>query len=310
MLVNFISILRLLAVLLVINSHCGIFYPSSLSVLGTGGALANTIFFFCSGYTLCLSNTSIGFVKWMIKRLIRIYPSVWIFLLFCNLFIGGRYCINDFFITPFWFVNAILVFYVLFYFITKYIPKRIPLIISMLCLSYLLTFFLFNDYSTFLIDWVNNPTYLHWHYYFAIMLFGAYCTKHHQKVQNLNFKLVIALFVYFGFKFIVKHIEVLFPYQVIIPFGLFPICWYILGVAKKTESLLKNGTFLYKIIGRISRLSLDTYIVQFSIIAFYQTIDLPFRLIGVFISVIVAAELLYRVSNFCRKCFAKVLPLF
>lgn len=307
--VNFISILRLLAVLLVINSHCGVFYPSSLSVLGTGGALANAIFFFCSGFTLHLSNKNIGFVRWMTKRIIRIYPSVWIFLLFCNLFIGEKYSIDDFIITPFWFVNAIFIFYILFYFISKYIPQRLTLIIGLLCIPYLLTFFFLNDYSVFLIDWVNNGTYLHWYYYFGLMLLGAYCSNHCNTVHNSGLKLFITLFLYFTLKFIVKHNESLYLYQVLIPLGLFPICWYIFRFAKKMEPLLHEGTFLYNMIKRISRLSLDTYITQFSIIAFYQTLNMPFRLILVFISVILAAEILYRASDFCRKWIIKILPI-
>lgn len=307
MLVNFISILRFLAVLLVINSHCGIFYPSSLSELGTGGALANAIFFFCSGFTLCLSNNDIGFTKWMIRRLIRIYPSVWVFLLLCNLFVGEGYHIKDFFITPFWFVNAILLFYIPFYYIIKYIPKRIPFIIGILLVPYLVTYFFFNDYSVFLIDWVSNSTYLHWYYYFAIMLFGAFCTKIQRSISYPILKLSFAFFVYFTFKHLVKHFDILLVYQVIVPLGLFPICWYILEVAKKSEYLLPKYFVLNRLIGHVSRLSLDAYIVQFSVIAFYHTQNLPFRLILVFLTVLVAAELLYRCSDFCRKILFKVL---
>lgn len=307
--INYISILRCFALLIIINSHCGAFY-GSFSFLGTGGAVGNALFFFTSGYTLCLGNKNIGFGKWMLKRIIRIYPSVWLFLLLSNLFLEGKYYYSDFFITPFWFVNAIFVFYILFYAVIKYIPNKIPLVICILSVPYLLTYFLLNDYSIFLIDYVSNATFLHWYYYFAIMLFGAFCSNHLIKVKRPSICFLLSMFVYFTIKCIIKHFEILIPMQFIIPFGLFFVCKYALVLSKKIESFLLVRKNIFRIVGYLSRLSLETYIVQFSIIAFFERIDIPCALMFVFITVILSADIINRLSGFSRRFLNKFVPIF
>lgn len=49
-----IDILKFLAVLLITNSHFDILYPTDCAFLGTGGAIGDALFFFCSGFTLFL----------------------------------------------------------------------------------------------------------------------------------------------------------------------------------------------------------------------------------------------------------------
>lgn len=51
---NSIDLLKFLAVLLITNSHFDKLYPESISFLGTGGAIGDALFFFCSGFTLFL----------------------------------------------------------------------------------------------------------------------------------------------------------------------------------------------------------------------------------------------------------------
>ena len=55
-----LSLMRFLAVILITNSHIGPLYPPHLQFLSTGGALGNSLFFFCSGFALYLSNRDTG----------------------------------------------------------------------------------------------------------------------------------------------------------------------------------------------------------------------------------------------------------
>lgn len=306
--VNFISILRCFAALIIINSHCAAFY-GALPSLGTGGAVGNAIFFFTSGYTLFLGNREIGFGRWFLKRLIRVYPSVWIFLIFSNVFLGEKYNFYDFFVTPFWFVNAIIIFYVLYYAIVKYLPTKIPVIILLLCTPYLLTFFFLNDYSVFLIDYVNNSTCLHWYYYFAIMLYGAYCTNHFIDTKSTAIDFILAMIIYFSIKSTIKYFDCLLIYQFIIPIGLFPICKYALVLSRKLEKGLKDKKKVCWSIGQLAKLTLETYIVQFVIIEYYKNLDLPVRLIWVFITVIFVAIILNRIAKLSRDLLEKLLNI-
>lgn len=52
----YISFARALAILLVVNSHATGFYPDAVAnIVGRGGAIGNTLFFFVSGFTLYFS---------------------------------------------------------------------------------------------------------------------------------------------------------------------------------------------------------------------------------------------------------------
>ena len=66
-----IAWLRILAMILITNSHFGGIYPKSS--MAFGGLLGNIIFFAVSGY--CLADIKEPFGKWYPKRLLRIYPK-------------------------------------------------------------------------------------------------------------------------------------------------------------------------------------------------------------------------------------------
>lgn len=70
-----IDVLKFLAVFLIINSHMDILY-TNYKFLATGGAIGDTLFLFCSGYTLLLNKQNIRFDNWYKRRINRIYPSV------------------------------------------------------------------------------------------------------------------------------------------------------------------------------------------------------------------------------------------
>ena len=50
---NGIDILKCLAAILITNSHMDMMYPK-FSLMATGGAIGDALFFFCSGFTLLL----------------------------------------------------------------------------------------------------------------------------------------------------------------------------------------------------------------------------------------------------------------
>lgn len=120
---NRIVVLRFLACLLITNSHCGDLYP--ISLLAIGGGQGNVIFFVLSGY--CLANINIGFREWIKKRANRILPATIIFLLLRIILIDGKseFANTDFsvlikrYVDLYWFVFAILLYYVIFYFAIK-----------------------------------------------------------------------------------------------------------------------------------------------------------------------------------------------
>lgn len=62
-----IDILKFLAVFFIINSHMDTLY-TNYKMLATGGSIGDTLFLFCSGYTLLLNKNSMRFDNWYKKN--------------------------------------------------------------------------------------------------------------------------------------------------------------------------------------------------------------------------------------------------
>lgn len=115
-----LDVLRVLAILLVLNSHFDPLYP--ISALATGGAAGNGLFFILSGYCLTLRPT---FLLHMGLRALRLYPGVLISF-FAQMIMGAKDItgLSSAFSqliwpTAFWFVGAIILFDALLYWVDK-----------------------------------------------------------------------------------------------------------------------------------------------------------------------------------------------
>lgn len=160
-----IDILKCLAVLLVVNSHMDDCYPGKLSVLGTGGAFGDALFFFCSGYTLFLGRMD-NFFQWYGRRLWRVLPATLIcsVILFCVCgekwwrVAGG-----------WWFVQCILLYYIVLYMIRKWLMNRLWLVFAVVLSVVCGWFFVaFNKQFS-----IYGGGYFKWSHYFIPMLVGA-----------------------------------------------------------------------------------------------------------------------------------------
>lgn len=114
--------LKVIAILLVFNSHCGKLYP--VSAMATGGALGNALFFILSGYFLKIELSE--FWPWIKKRIIQLYPAMlivsFVYALTFQDFPKNLQTIFTRFIWPtgYWFIGGLLLFNILIYFFEKY----------------------------------------------------------------------------------------------------------------------------------------------------------------------------------------------
>jgi hypothetical protein len=174
------DVLRVLAILLITNSHLDALYP--IPGLASGGALGNSLFFMLSGLGLSLSNKASEYgniFKWIFYRLSRIYPPLWV-VLFCqvvffhlkqpkNIF---EYGYHIFYPTDFWFISALVCFYVLTYPILRFNMQRwVHCIILVLMIPYFLIYFGVLDLHHFSVE---SKGYFKWIFYYQVMLFGIW----------------------------------------------------------------------------------------------------------------------------------------
>src|SRR4051812_42339330 len=109
---------RFIAILLITNSHLDKLYP--IPMLGSGGALGNSLFFMISGLGLALSGKmqTLGFPIWFRHRVSKIYASLWPIVIVFPLVLFSEWkhwSITDYsyhllYPTTYWFISAIIVF--------------------------------------------------------------------------------------------------------------------------------------------------------------------------------------------------------
>lgn len=227
-----IDILKFLAVFFIINSHMDTLY-TNYKMLATGGSIGDTLFLFCSGYTLLLNKNSMRFDNWYKRRIIRIYPSV----IVCAL-MGALFSMQpDIHITTLGggeFVIAIMIYYILIYFIKVYAVNKIPLILAGVLFVSLVIYILFFPYKTETGEkgLYGITTLYRWIPYFAFMLIGAYVgMKRKTMVYNPMsdfIKMISCLFVFYGVQYSAKINPIIAPYQIITLLPLVGIVFYFL----------------------------------------------------------------------------------
>lgn len=83
--------MRAAAALLICNSHLKQIYPHTW--LAGDGLIGNSLFFFLSGFGIALSGKSLrlGFFKWYLRRVNRIYPACTLCTIFFVFIFGGQW---------------------------------------------------------------------------------------------------------------------------------------------------------------------------------------------------------------------------
>lgn len=125
---NEITIMKAIAAFFITWFHFKWTVPDQFANFFIGGAIGNAIFFFCSGYLLKFkAEKYMG--EWFVKKLVRLLPSLWVFMLFSlavDTYTGqtaGFQWFNWVYPTPYWFINAIICFFLVSWIINK-INKR------------------------------------------------------------------------------------------------------------------------------------------------------------------------------------------
>lgn len=286
-----VNLLRCLAIALVINSHMDAFYP--IPVLGTGGAIGNALFFMLSAYGLMLSEKKRPqrFQDYLIKRIFRIYPVVWMsilllifpLLLFYYLksseyffILASEFSLNSplgffsiIFYPPsaFWFLQALMTFYVCgFVLIKNYNNKKIIYSTLFLVLIYAALYLRAESYGSLIIEQEMNFKLV---FYFLIFIFGIFLAsvEHKIKYQGVFDYLMLLLFilVIYGHKLLVmmtggKYAE----YQFVQQMAIFPLVFYFLKISQSVwmGKLFNIEAWAGRCAAFVAAMTLELYIVH------------------------------------------------
>lgn len=311
--INYATLLRAIAAILITNSHYIGVYPND--IIANGGLLGDVIFFALSGFVLV--NIKTTFISWYKKRLIRIYPTIWI-ITFVYISLGyytyQKWNLFSYFIFPtyYHFITSIILLYIPYYFIIKYesIKSRLQYVIYLLIGIQLSVYVFIYDKSYYHIDIVREPMI---RFLFLIsMIMGAYFRLNHKKYKDkFSFKdwitMILIFVAYFLSKLsLLKFAELSFI-QILNQYILIALLYFIFRCFSGIESKInKIPIWIKSIYQFIAMITLQIYAVQYVIIPRFAYLIFPINWLVITALIIVAAFLLYIVSYKVSEIFYKL----
>lgn len=282
-----IDFIRFIAIIFITNSHFQPLY-SFYPALATLGVHGNALFFFISGYALTLGNSVLdGFIPWYKKRISRIWPTIIIWTISTNLLFHQPITWKDFLLASnYWFIQCIIIYYIILYFLNK---VNISYLVSLFFCSILL-FFCIVVFTSKTFGSIYHS--FHFFCYFPSMILGLYCGKKQPTTKFPITKTIISFIAYFIIMSIGKNKETVLYYTqlaAIIPLNLFV---YYMFTCKNTWNKIITYSHLKQVISIISSLSLEIYIVQFSLITKAYNDYFPFNFMIIILSIIIVAYFL------------------
>ncbi|UCV24659.1 acyltransferase family protein [Ferribacterium limneticum] len=288
------TLVRFLAVIFITNSHLDLLYPDPR--LGTGGAIGNALFFFLSGFgivsSLSAAKVSFGFVDYIKRRLIKIYPSVWLvtglfFLINESVRVDGLGAILSYFIWPtgYWFISAIVIFYIPFYFIGKF-ESRLIFAVALVLFIPFFYFYRYLDLSVFSLESGDFK----WIGYFQIMLVGGLFSRFRFEyfTQRQMFLIVFGLILMFYMAKIFVFKTGFGDFQFLIHFLLLALVCSLFEILSNDDVVeYFRSKKIFSAVSLVGGASLEIYLVQVPLIPYLKSFDVvfPFNIVFAFLAV-------------------------
>ena len=317
---QFVNWLKAFATIFITNSHYGGIWP--ISAMAVGGHLGNCLFFLLSGF--CMYNIRESFPRWYAKRILRIYPALWIiatvdFLVGRNSAHGIMAYVHCY-IWPTWyhFISSIMLLYIGFY-VVRWIQKKWEIstawFLAGLALLFGILYFTAFDRSYFHIDdiyenWVRFQ-------FFGSMLVGILLREQYEKIDDKltawhGIRVAVLFTGYFLLKLFVGRMGQWAAYQ-----GLIPIVQVLLvaDMGYAAVKLEKRGFFagtpawMNSVAQFLSGITLEIYLGQLLIFHWFQDLPFPINFILVTSLIIVYAYVVHKCANWISGKAIKFLKL-
>ena len=316
-----LDVLRVAAILLVLNSHFDPLYP--IPALATGGAAGNGLFFVLSGYCLRLQP---GFLRHMGRRALRLYPGVWIAFT-AQLIIGGKAItgVGDAFTqliwpTAFWFVGAILLFDALLYGLEKLdFTRHFGLFTLAMAALYALYYLLIVDKTKWSVEEAGLATpqqAFKLIYCFYIYAMGYWLRKRGTPTwtkgrSGLAFAVAAAAFLFsFAFKLVLDRVPATMPLQFLTQLAIivFTFGAVICAIAWDGCWTRVSAPWLRRGIAAFAGVSLEMYLVQFPLISTCKALPFPANVAVVVPLTVLCAFLLHAVDDLVYRRNLALIP--
>lgn len=294
-----IDILKFFAALLITNSHMELLY-GKYSILATGGAIGDVLFFFCSGFTLFLGRMG-RFDNWYKRRIYRIYPTVFAWAIL-GAFIFNQHYGMDYTIIHGggWFVTCIMIYYVILYMIKRFMFNQLRLVFIIASIITIIWYLMIDKPENYN---MYGATYFKWCHYFLFMLLGAMMGMS-KKEYKYNFssdltKLLSSVIIYYAILFVGRLYPIVSDMQIV---SLIPLLYIVYYAYKVCNSVAMKRLYNNKVLGwcikLIGGLCLEIYLVQSILFTDKMNRIFPLNIIIMFVIIIFVAYIL--------RCMARI----
>ncbi|MGA2781913.1 MAG: acyltransferase [Smithella sp.] len=310
---NNTSFLRFIAIILITNSHLHSLYP--VPELATGGAIGNALFFMLSGYGIFLSynHQRRTFLPWYKRRIVRIYPSIilaTLFLIIIPQTVWHQWNVLDYirmlvWPTNYWFISALMIFYVIFFLILKMKNYKYFLTsIFILIIPYLFFYITKVDLSRYSIE---GPGYFKWIFYLQTMFFGGYMAGR-AKFAKTSFSkdglaLIFVIGLYYGILILMSR-GCGWQFQAVTHLLMFPILFLFLKVSESGVIMsLMTTKYAGAAISLMAALTLEIYLLHGAVYShpIIQNLLFPLNIVIFWLVVIFLSFVLNRISRFITR---------
>ena len=312
---NYVNYAKVIAILLVLNSHMDSLYP--ISSLAVGGALGNSLFFFVSGYTW-IGAKKRNFGEWYKTKLLRIYvPTLFTNTIYLMLFERGHLLSlgNLFRIFVFpnksWFCGAILVYAAIYYYVVKINDNnKRHLAESLFLVLYIIWYIFALDKSSYNIESLNDGGLCRFCFYLLTMFAGMECRLHTDKhidrvwnkQQSLYFGMIsiIAFALSYACKIGITSNIALLKLQFMCQFFTMISCLYLFLFLFSIDKILKKTTISNQV-SKVAAYSWEIYLTQTLIIPLCDELLFPKGIIVSMIAIVISSILLKYTTNTVLK---------
>lgn len=298
------SLVILSGMLLVINSHLEAFYPRPW--MAGDGLLGNSIFFFVSGFgvTCSLNARPQSFGSYFIRRLLRIYPALFITELAFGWFAHKHWSVSEpaslttlfLYPTRFTYVRCIVIFYALLYLVVRFVPRKASIAVwAALLAGY---GFLCVKHGSDLLPGISSlsavPSVIYTTYFFMVTLAGSHFASSSapRLTGSSLFLLGAAVLLYSGVRVVVsiRHRVDLFPLLHLACFGCAIQIFRVLA-SSEVERFVRGLPRLAAVVGALAALSLETYLLHtyFADWPVFTKLPFPLGIVAIFIITFVLA---------------------
>ena len=293
---QYIDLVKFFACIFITNSHC--MYSNPL--LKLGGGWGNAIFFAVSGFLL--GDISSDFSLWIVKRLKRVAPLT-IIMTIISVFIYGidKYNLWQH-VTRFWFVLALIIYFIPFYFADRFKHGYLTIIVSHI-LGYII-FYNFSDKSTFFVE-LGGFSLFKVYFYIFVMFCGGIVKKRNE--SNLKNDIKPSIFVILG----VLGLAIWFmEYYEVKVLGNWLSCQFLIHVGASIFglSVLLWALYMYKsnipfklpnIVKGVADSTLEIYLIQITFLPLVNQICYPLCIIVFWVVALLGGLLLHKLVVIC-----------